>query len=243
MKYLFNIVVLLVICCTWKVQSEDYDFATELESYSSLAKEFSKKNITPDDSNRLFTSVQSILCSIKKKYLIKKMKADSFVLLCKDHSKFPDFTMIDNLNKYEEPFVKFTIAIHTIIQNLTDDIIIKIVEKSPLEFVSLLQEICVFWQFISANPSEFGHGFFSMIKNRQLTVFVTIDSIFRIMRYIMLVNLLLPNFVYKLSRTTSEFYRKCTDKNPQKIFQNAVESMKRSPADDSRITIFFDRDF
>jgi hypothetical protein len=116
--------------------------------------------------------------------------------------------------------------------------LLKIIEKSPLELVPLLQEIDVFLRFVSADPREFGHGVFTERNGDQLVVFPTNDAIVRIMGVMVITNLLSPLGVYKLSRVTSAFARDFSSKKPEVIFAEVIEDLKRSLSDDSRFPIF-----
>jgi hypothetical protein len=208
-----------------------------VSEYSNLAKEFNKKAISPEDAQKLFAAARPILESIKQKY-ITKMGAPNFILRYPNGKDFPDISEHNLQDKYNEQIIKFTIAIHLVYKNLTDEVLLKIIEKSPLELIPLLQEIDVFLRFVSANPAEFGHGVFTEKKGDQLIVLATDDAILRIMRVIVISNLLSSRAVYKLSRVTSAIYRDFPSKKPEDIIAEVIENLKRNLSDDTRVPIF-----
>ncbi|MDR1476391.1 MAG: hypothetical protein LBI20_03705 [Holosporales bacterium] len=239
MKHLCRITFFLVAFCVTVAHSETTEFSAKLTEFSNLAKGFSKKNITPEDVETLLAAFKSILEAMKQKYILDKSQVTSFIFRYPNQKEFPDLSEHNIQNKYDEQIIKFTIATYLVFINLDDDILRKIIAKSPLELVSLLQEFDVLLQFVSADPKEFGHGVFSEKNGNQLVVFATTEAILRIMRVIVIKELLAQGGVYKLSRTTTAVLKDFQNKKPADILNDVSETMKRNTADDSRIAIFF----
>ncbi|MDR0942021.1 MAG: hypothetical protein LBM19_00140 [Holosporales bacterium] len=214
------------------------DFETDLSKYVAAAKDVSKRRMNPEDETKLSDMVLSILSNLKKLYVNEKLQSEDFVLKYLDGKDFPDLERHKNENKNDETVVRFTIAIHAFYKSLTKERIIEIIKKSPLEMAPILREINVFLQFVSANPSDYGHGRFSEKSGNITIVFATNEAILRIMRPIIYKNLLSKTIdVYKLSRIVSAFYNGIPNRQSEEIFKTTTESMKRNTADDSRIAI------
>ncbi|MDR1289045.1 MAG: hypothetical protein LBJ77_01485 [Holosporales bacterium] len=213
-------------------------FQALLDSFSVQAKEFNKKPIPPEEAQKLLISAKAILDGLKKMYITDKLGVSSFTLQYPDGKEFPDPSAHNTRDEYDGQIIRFTIAIFLIYNNLTDAVLLKIIEKSPLELVSLLREINVYLQYISANPKEFGHGVFTEKRGDQLVVFSTDGAILRIMRVLVIKDLLPPNGVFKLSRITSAVIQNFPGKKPDVAIEEAIANMKRGLADDSRFSLF-----
>ncbi|MDR1034412.1 MAG: hypothetical protein LBL32_00535 [Holosporales bacterium] len=240
MKFSCVSLFFVVVCYASNTISASADLITSIGSYSTQAKEFSRKSIPPEEARKLFSTAKSILETINQKYFTKLgvRGIQDLFLIYRNGKKFPDVSEHNVQNEYDKQIITFTIAIYLVYVNLTDEILLKIIEKSPLELVPLFREIDVFLQFISADPRDFGHGVFTERSSDHLVIFPTDDAILRIMRVIILKNLLSSLSVYKLSRITSAFVRYFSIKKPDVIIMEVVETLKRSLIDDSRVALF-----
>ncbi|MDR1234235.1 MAG: hypothetical protein LBJ92_03775 [Holosporales bacterium] len=224
--------------------AEQDNFQIKINEYAVLAKSFDKKVIPAESLNTLVKIVKSIIGTMKQKYIIGKLKAKGFVLRYYNNKPFPDFSEHDLTDKTAERVVKFTIAVYSVMKHLNDKVISAIIEKSPLEMVPLLWEIHTFLQFVSSNPRDFGHGTFLEQDGELAIIFASHEAICRIMKVVLYRNLLAQRYshIYKLSRITSAFYRDINNKNYDEILESAIKTLKRSPADDSRIPIYYTKE-
>jgi hypothetical protein len=168
----------------------------------------------------------------------KQINANGILLKYPDGTTFPDMARHAGSGPVVEMMVRFTAAIYNIYRILTAELITAIVRKSPLELVPLLRELHAFIQFATANPRDYGHGVLSERNDQTLVVFASDEALLRIMRAIMLKFFFQAgDGVRKLSRVTTAFYKADGTQEPQKIFDTVVESMKRSTADDTRVSV------
>ncbi len=212
-------------------------FKTKLYGYIDLAKELSQKKMTHAEIEKLVDEAMSIIEDLKTRYMIEQLKVREIKLQYLNGSNFPNLNEHKNNNVYDQKIVQFTVACHTLFKIITKDIVSKIIEKSPLEMVSIIKELSVFMQFVSANPGDFGHGVFSEKQGDVLVVFATNDAIIRIMKSIIYKNLLQTNKIYKMSRLGSYIGNNISNNLDAEKINSTVASLKRSTADDTRIAI------
>ena len=220
-------------------------FSDSLKKYIDCAKDLLNKNMTDQDKKELSVMVKGIISDLKKDYLGDKIKTEDIVLEYKDKSSFPNLSKHDLKDKYNEQLAKFTIAMYGIFKNLTEDYIDKVIEKSPIEFVSLLQELQTFITFIAADPTKYGQGIFREKVDQKTVIYADDDAITRIMGPAILKLLgTKDDRIFKLSRIASLFYKEFTGqtgKDVDAIFNKAVDDMKRNATDDSRICLYGDK--
>ncbi|MDR2667087.1 MAG: hypothetical protein LBB34_03185 [Holosporales bacterium] len=219
------------------------EFGALLKEYSEMAKKVLKRKMNPNEESELVKNANSIVELLKKKYFDEIQQPTDLVFKYLDGSDFPDLNKhIDN-DETDSRVVKFTMAYYVIYKYLKDDVVAKIVKKSPLEMVPVLRELDVFLQFISANPVNFGHGVFSTKNDGILTVYATNEAILRMMKPLVYKNLNIGGKVFKLSRLASIFFVKDTEEmrmagNDNEILEKTIDAMKRNTADDSRVAIY-----
>lgn len=221
-------------------------FKTKLSNYIDLAKKFSQKKMEKEEIDRLASEAVSILDDLKNRYINEKLKIQNIKLKYLNGKDFPVLEEHQNNNVTDHKIVLFTIACHALFKILFEgdtnsaiskNTIFKIVEKSPLEMVSIIKELSVFMQFISANPNDFGHGVFSEKQGNSLVVFATNDAILRIMKVLIYKNLLQNNKIYKVSRLGTKIIEDISNNINEEIINSIIESLKRNTADDKRIAI------
>ena len=212
-------------------------FKTKLSNYISSAKELSQKKMKEEEIEKLTDEAMSIIEDLKTHYMGEKLNVRDIKLKYLDGKDFPDPNEHKNNNATDQKIVQFTIASHTLFKIITKDIVSKIIEKSPLEMVAIIKELSVFMQFVSANPSDFGHGVFSEKQGDLLVVFATNDAITRIMKSIIYKNLLQNNKIYKMSRLGTYLGSNGLNNIGEEQLNGTITSLKRSTADDTRIAI------
>ena len=215
-----------------KVSTEPSElFKTNFDNYVQRA-------MKPGEVSELADKAMSMIDDMKNWYLTGKLKTQNINLKYFDGKDFPNPDEHQNNSETDQKIVQFTIACHAMYRAITKELISKIVEKSPLEMVSIIRELSVFCQFLSANPTDFGHGTFSEKHDGSVTVFATNDAILRIMKVLVYRNLLRNTMVYKMSRLASYFYNNNGKKVSAEDINSYISSLKRSVADDSRISIY-----
>lgn len=230
MKFLIPIVFLISSIAAVFSKTTD-TFETKLSEYTVVAKETSKKSMTPEDEAKLSNMVVSILGGLQKEFIQNKLQSEKIVFQFSNEHKFE--------NKYDEQLIKFTIGFSEIFLKLSQDDISEIIKKSPLEFIPFLREMNTFLKFITANPKDYGHGIFAEKEGKTTTIHATDEAILRIMKPIAYKNLFQnENDFFKLSRLTSAFYKNFPTKKYEEIFNWKVKQLKRNMADDSRVAIF-----
>ncbi|MDR1609624.1 MAG: hypothetical protein LBR78_02085 [Holosporales bacterium] len=209
------------------------DFEKSVADYSAAAKEVSKRQISPEDEARLVGMFTSMLEELKK-----PLNVSDVVLRYQDGATFPDMARHASSGPVGELMARFIAAIYNIYRILTPELITAIVRKSPLELVPLLRELHVFLQFVTANPRDYGHGVFTERDGQTLRVFASDEALFRIARSIMLRTLFATgDLVYKFSRLTAALCKADGTQDPKSIVDTVISDMKRSTADDSRISV------
>ena len=174
---------------------------------------------------------------MKNLYINEKLGTQNIVLKYLSGKNFPNLEEHQNNNKSDQKIVKFTIVGYRLFKILAKEIVTKIIEKSPLEMVPVIKELSVFLQFISANPSHFGHGVFTEKQNDAITVFATNEAILRIMKVLVYKNLLRHNKIHKISRIGTYLFNNVENTITNNQVDNFISTLKRSTADDSRIAI------
>ncbi|MDR1390933.1 MAG: hypothetical protein LBI95_00990 [Holosporales bacterium] len=208
-------------------------FNVKRSQYISHAKAISKKQMTDEEVSALTEEAASIIDDMKNQYIFDALKTDEIVLKYLNGKDFPDSSEPTVIDPNDQKIVGFTIACYWLCKNLSKDLISKIVQKSPLEMVSIIQELSVFFKFISADPNDFGHGTFREKNETATTIFSTNEAILRIMKPLICKNLLKDCVIYKLSRLGT------TIVNDNNFNLTAIiDSLKRNTADDSRIPIY-----
>lgn len=210
-------------------------FNLKLSEYSTKAKTLSKKQLSDTDINYLSDSAWSIIEDMKNKALTEKLKTDDIDIKYSGNKNFPP---LEGVNKSDQKIIKFTIACSILYRYITKDIVKSIVKKSPLEMISIIKELDIFFKFISANPENFGHGVFSEKQNKNTVILATNDAILRIMKVLIYTELLGEHcLVYKLSRLTSYLCNNYENITPEN-FQTQIDNLKRFPIDNSRIALY-----
>lgn len=213
-------------------------FELKLNEYVTNAKELSKKHLKEEDVSKLADIATSIIDDMKTRAVFEKLKSESITLKYLDKKAFPDLSEHKNNNENDQKIVKFTIASYTFYKKLSKDLISKIIQKSPLEMVSIIRELDMFFKFISANPTDFGHGIFTEKYENTTTIFATNDAILRIMNGLIYRDLLGKNkVIYRMSRMGSKLCNMKDDIDDEKI-NEIIDSLKRNTGDDSRISIY-----
>ncbi len=208
-------------------------FKTNFENYIRRAKELSKKQMTDNDVSELIDKAMTLINDLRTRAIHQKLKAENINLKYLDGKDFPEISEHQGNSETDQRIVKFTIACYSLHKTITKELVQKIISKSPLEMVSIIKELSVFYQFISANPKDFGHGQFTERQENAVNIFATNDAILRIMKGIIYKNLLNNKKVYKMSRLGTFFYNG-SETDPSEF----ASSLKRSCADDSRISIY-----
>jgi hypothetical protein len=189
----------------------------------------------------LLKKIKNIIDTMKIHYIGELLGVKGFALRYHNEKPFPDLAEHDVTDKDDERVLKFTIAIYSVLKHLSDDVLDDIIAKSPLEFVPLLREIETFLLFVSANPRDFGHGTLLDKRGEKAVVYASQEALRRIMKVCLYRNLLAPNdsHIHRLSRISSAFYRYSGTKNPDEIIRECIEGLKRNPADDARVPIYY----
>ncbi len=223
--------------CAMAAEGNSDLFKTKLSSYVDLAKEKKKKKMTQAEIEKLVDEAMSIIEDLKNRYMNEKLNVHEIKLKYLNGNDFPDSNEHKDNNAYDQKIVQFTVACYKLFKIMTKDIVSKIIEKSPLEMVSIIKELSVFMQFVSANPGDFGHGVFSEKQGDVLVVFATNDAIIRIMKSIVYKNLLQTNKIYKMSRLGSYIGDNISNNIDDEKINSTIASLKRSTADDARLAI------
>ncbi len=215
-----------------------YNFQESLSNYTTLAKELSLYNMTEDDVTTLYKIAKDILNSLKTEYISTQLKSKQFVFKELNGGNFPDMNKHNLSDESTSKFIRFVVGIYGVFTNLTDERIREIVVKSPLELVPMLKEIRALLQFVSAKPRDYGNAIFVETVNRESTVTISDETIIRIMRPIINKELINQSeeMTYKLSRITSAFCNEFNGANAKEIFEKTLVNLKRSTADNSRIS-------
>ena len=223
-----------------KIKTEEVSdlFKTNLDIYIQRAKELARKKMSQDEINELTEKAISIIDDMKNRYINEKLKTQIIVLKYLNGKDFPDVNEHTNNSEPNQKIILFTIAGYNIFKILTKDVVTKIIEKTPLEIVPIIKELSVFLQFVSANPSDFGHGVFSEKQNEAVTIFATNDAILRIMKVLVYKNLLRNDKVYKMSRLGTYFCQHINENITEAQINEFVSTLKRNTADDTRIAIY-----
>jgi hypothetical protein len=207
----------------------------KLTEYVAVAKEVSNKRLTVDNWKHLVSMSTDIVLGIKQ-YVNETLQTKSFTMERGEDEK----TSSSTGDLHDKRLIRFTNAIYAVYQNLDENGIALIAKRSPLELVSIMRELYVFALFVTADPSDYGHGVFSEKDGETTKIFATNAAILRIMRPLVYRYLLkYVRHVYKLSRLTSFLCVVTQDDavNYKKVFEKTVNEMKRSTADNSRIAI------
>lgn len=213
-------------------------FKVNFTRYIQRAKELSVKIMSTEEVDELTNKAWSIIEDIRSNHK-EKLKTQKFELKYLNGKPFPDQSEHQGNNESDQKVVKFTIACYMLDKLITKDIVRKVVEKSPLEMVSIVKEILIFYQFISADPADFGHGTFLERQNEStVTIFATNDAILRIMGVLIYKNLIDLSSCYKVSRVGSSLTQR-TEIPDEAALTEVISSLKRSPADDSRVALNF----
>ena len=234
---IFSGVQAITTCCAMTAEADSDLFKTKLSNYIDLAKELSQKKMTQTEVEKLVNEAMSIIEDLKNRYISEKLNVKDIKLKYLNGKEFPDPNEHRNNNASDLKIVQFTVACHTLFKIITKELVSKIIEKSPLEMVSIIKELSVFMQFVSANPGDFGHGVFSEKQGDLLIVFATNDAIMRIMKTIIYKNLLQTNKIYKMSRFGAYIGSNFLTNVSEEQINNIIASLKRSTADDTRISI------
>ncbi len=213
---------------------DDNLFNLKLSAFSTKAKELSKKQLSETDISYLSNSAWSIIEDIKK-IAIDKLKSEDIIIRYSDNKNFPS---LEGVNKSDEKIIKFTAACALLYKYITKDTVVAIIRKSPLEMVSIIRELDIFFKFISANPGDFGHGVFSEKQDKNTIILATNDAILRIMKVLVYTDLLGEHcLIYKLSRLTSYLYNNYETITPEN-FQSQIDKLKRLPIDTLRVALY-----
>jgi hypothetical protein len=229
---LFFLTISLINSHAVAVEKND-EFETKLSEYITAAKAVSKKQFIKEDWKKLITIALGITSYIKQN-IKEKLTTDEFAL----EYSLPDDLSGESQQKSILKIIKFTKAIYKIYANLNTQRIAQIITKSPLEMVSLLREIYVLSQFVTANPQDYGHGVLSEKNGTTTKIFASNMAINRIMRplvYQHLLSIFRP--IYKLSRITTAFYNKDNETPFEETYKEVLSSMKRNTASDARIAL------
>ena len=208
-------------------------FKIKCNEYIEIAKQVSQRNMTKDEINLLADKAISIIDDLKNHYITEKLHVGEIYLKYRNGEDFPDLSKHQNNTEHEQNIVKFTIACNAMFKLLTKEVITQIIEKSPLEMVSIIKELSVFLQFISANPSEFGHGVLSEKQGNVEIIYATNEAILRIMKVLIYKNLLRDTKIYKMSRIGTYL----ANNVGLSITKEIINTLKRNTSDDTRITI------
>lgn len=225
------------------ISTENSDlFKTKFSNYIYSAKQLSQKKMTQEEGTKLANEAFSLIEDLKNRYITEKLQVKDVKLKYLDGREFPELSEHQNNSASDKKIVQFAIASHALFKILiqsaaSKDFISKIIEKSPLEIVSVIKELSVFMQFISANPNNFGHGVFSEKQGDNLVVFATNDAILRIMKGLIYKNLLQKNKIYKMSRIGTKIVENISNNFNEELINDIIASLKRSTADDTRISI------
>ena len=222
------------------VKTEDVSdlFKTNFDIYIQRAKELARKKMTQDEINELTEKAWAIIDDLKNRYLNEKLKTQNIVLRYLNGTDFPNYAEHKSNSEIDQKIVLFTIAGYNIFKIMSKNIVAKIIEKTPLEMVSIIKELSVFLQFVSAKPNDFGHGVFSERQNNCVTIFATNDAILRIMKVLIYKNLLKRSKVYKMSRFGTYFCQHIGNHLTDIQINEFISTLKRNTADDSRIAIY-----
>ncbi|MDR1365168.1 MAG: hypothetical protein LBJ42_01100 [Holosporales bacterium] len=219
--------------CFAAAKLPDLDFEKVIFEYSAVAKEISKRQISQDDEIKLVNMATTLIEGIKK-----QINADDVLMQYMDGSSFPNMTQHVNSGPTEKLIVRFVAAIHNVYKILSKELLTAIIRKSPLELTPLLRELCVFSQFVTANPRDYGHGVFSERRGRTIIVFATDNALSRIMKPIILKRLFVSDpDLYKMSRITTALCKANESQKPLDVINLTMKEMKRNTADDTRIPI------
>ncbi len=210
-------------------------FNLKLSEFSIKAKELSKKQLSETDISYLSNSAWSIIEDMKKKAIVDKLKSEDIIIRYSDNKNFPS---LEGSNKSDEKIIRFTTACALLYKYITKDTVTAIIRKSPLEMVSIIKELDIFFKFISAKPEDFGHGVFSEKQDKNTIILATNDAILRIMKVLIYTDLLGEHcLIYKLSRLTSYLYNNYDTANAEN-FQSQINNLKRFPIDNSRVALY-----
>ncbi|MBR1479405.1 MAG: hypothetical protein IJ599_00685 [Alphaproteobacteria bacterium] len=218
-------------------------FETKLSEYSERAKELSKHQLSPNDISQLTEAAMSIIDDMRAKTISEKLQCTSISLRYLDGQSFPDMSRHTGNSECDQRIVGFTIASYTLYRLLDKELVSAIVQKSPLELVSILRELDVFFKFVSAEPQDFGHGVFREKQDDTVIVFATNDAILRIMKSLIYQNFLSKNrVIYKMSRVTSQIANAGAGEVNREALEGIVSNLKRNTRDDARITIYIPKE-
>lgn len=214
-------------------------FDLKLSEFSATAKELSKKNLSEESINSLSNSAFELIEDMRNRAISEKLKAKEIDIQYSDNKQQPS---LEGLNKEDEKIIKFFIVCSLLYKYITKEIVIEIVKKSPLEMISIIKELNVFFKFISANPQDFGHGVFTEKQGDKITILATNDAILRIFKVLAYTELLGENcLIYKVSRIGTYLYNNFANVTPESL-QAQISKLKRSAIDNSRIALYIPKE-
>lgn len=235
MKKLLLYSILCLFCINPLLAQDANLFNLKLSEFSTKAKELSKKHLTDTDITYLSDSAWAIIEDMKNRAIVDKLKSEKIDIKYSDNKKFPT---LKGVNKSDEKILRFAIACSLLYKYITKDTVTAIVKKSPLEMVSIIKELDIFFKFISANPQDFGHGVFTEKQDKTTIILATNDAILRILKVLVYTELLGEHrLIYKLSRLASYMYNNYESVTPES-FQIQIDNLKRFPVDNSRIALY-----
>lgn len=235
MKKLLLYSILSLFCVDCLLAQDTNLFNLKLSEFSTKAKDLSKKQLSEIDISNLTDSAWSVIEDMKNRALVDKLKSEEINIRYSNNKSFPS---LEGVNRSDEKIIRFAIACSFLYKYITKDIVTAIVRKSPLEMVSIMEELSIFFKFISANPQDFGHGVFTEKQDKITMVLATNDAILRILKVLVYTELLGKHkLIYKLSRLTSYLCNNYETVTPE-VFQAQIDGLKRFPVDNSRIALY-----
>lgn len=209
-------------------------FNLKLSEFTAKSKELSKKQLSEEDVNSLLELSWGIIEDLKST-AIDKLKSKEVVIKYSNNKEFPP---LDNVTESDKKIIQFTVACSLLHKYLTKDIVKLIVQKSPLEMVSIIKELNIFFKFITADPSDFGHGVLTEKQGDTTAILATNDAILRICKVIVYTDLLNDDAqIYKLSRITTYLCNNYENVTLESL-RDQISTLKRSTIDNSRIGLY-----
>ena len=225
---------------SFSVFAEQSLFQTKLDSYVEIAKTESKKNISEESAKELASMVSEIINFLEKYYTEEKLKSKKLNIKYNAEQDLPDFDKL-NLDDLDNKIMHLIFATYVLYKNLDQEMILKIVKKSPLEFVPILKEIRFILDFCSTSPQTFGNAVISeKSAEGTTTIYVSKNTVERIAKPLAI--RMLPSKydgnIYVVSRIVSFVSQSLNKKIEKKDIDEFCQNMKRNSADDNREKIY-----